>query len=76
MKRGRWIWRLLFLVGVSPFLVAAGYCLVTYLLSSDFLFPKATFWELLFLYSLLYWPTYVLGLALIALSAVMLRKKQ
>ena len=56
--------------GGAPFLIAIGFCFVTRLTGSW------SFWDYLIMYSFLYWPTYVIGIALIALSAVKMRKKR
>ena len=75
MKNRQWIWKLLRLLGVAPFLFAFGFCFVTSLL--DFggeVFHKTSFLDYLIMWSFLYWPTYVIGIALIALSSVFRRK--
>lgn len=76
MKSGKWIWKVLLLLGSVPFLVAFIYCVVSSLLDGGGpLLPKMSLGEYLLLYSFLYWPTYIIGIALIALSIVKLKKK-
>ncbi len=57
-------------LGCSPFLAAIGFCFVTRLTGSW------SFWDYLIMYSFLYWPTYVIGIVLIALSVAKIRKKR
>ena len=64
--KGKIIWRILLCVGISPFLVPV--FLGIYRMSIE----SWTFLDWLVLYSFLYWPTYLLGLALIVLSVCML----
>jgi hypothetical protein len=75
MKNRKWIWKLLRLLGLALFLFALGFCLVSSLLDSGGpLFGKTTFWDFFFMYSCLYWYTYVIGIALIALSVIRIKK--
>lgn len=74
MGRGKWGWRLLLLVGAFPFLFALGYCVVSSALDRSGLMHM-TLWEYLFIYSILYWPTYAAGAVLIVIAAVKLKKK-
>lgn len=74
MGRRKWVWRLLLLLGVFPFLFALGYCVVSSSLSRGGLMHM-TFWEYLLIYSILYWPTYAIGAVLIVVAAVKLKKK-
>ena len=75
MKNRQWIWKLLRLLGLAPFLFALGFCLVSSLLDRGGpLFGKMTFWDYLIFYSFLYWYTYVIGIALIALSVIKTKK--
>ena len=69
MEHGKWVWKILLLLGCVPFLIAIGFCFVTSLTGSWL------FWDYLIMYSFLYWPTYVIGIALIALSVVKIRKE-
>lgn len=74
MKKNQWGWKLLLILGVTPFLFAFGFCFVTSLL--DFGGPgfhKTSFWDYLIMWSFLYWPAYGIGIALIALSSVLRR---
>ena len=71
MKRGKWIWKILLLLGTAPFLFAFGFCLVTRLLDpGGGMFSHTSFLEYLFMWSCLYWPTYVIGIILIVLSVI------
>ena len=57
MKKNQWGWKLLLILGVTPFLFAFGFCFVTSLL--DFGGPgfhKTSFWDYLIMWSFLYWP--------------------
>lgn len=76
MKSGKGVWKFLFFVGISPFLVAIGYCFVSSLLDSGGpVFGCMTFWDYLIFFSFLYWPTYLIGIALILLSLTMINRK-
>ncbi len=75
MKSGKWLWKIVLLLGSVPFLVALGYCFVSSLLDGGGPFLKMSFGDYLILYSFLYWPTYLIGIVLIALSLVKLKKK-
>ena len=66
----KWMWKILLCLGCVPFLIAVGFCLVTCLTDS-----WSSFWDCVILYSFLYWPTYVIGIVLIVLSVVKIRKK-
>lgn len=66
MKGRKWVWKVLMLSGLAPFLFALGCCFVSSLLDSG----KISFWEYLVMWSFLYWYTYVIGMILIVLSAV------
>lgn len=75
MKNGKWIWKVLLFLGTIPFLVAFIYCIVSSLLDGGGPILKMSLGDYLILYSFLYWPTYMIGIALIALSIVKLKKK-
>ena len=71
MKSGKLIWKILLILGIAPFLLAVGFCLVSSLLDGGGPpFGKMSFWDYLIFYSFLYWYTYVMGMVLIVLSAV------
>lgn len=70
MKGRKWAGRGLLLFGLAPFLFALGFCLVSCLLDSG----KTSFWEYLVMWSFLYWYTYVIGMILLVLSAVLREK--
>lgn len=77
MKNKKWVWKLLRLLGLAPFLFAFGFCFVTSLL--DFGgegFHRTSFWEYLVMWSFLYWYTYAIGIILIVLSAVFRSKSK
>ena len=75
MKNRQRIWKSLRLLGLAPFLFAFGFCLISNLLDGGGgAFHKTSFWEYLFMYSCLYWYTYVIGIALIVLSTVFREK--
>lgn len=75
MKNGKRIWKVLLFLGTIPFLVAFIYCIVSSLLDGGGPILKMSLGDYLILYSFLYWPTYMIGIALIALSIVKLKKK-
>lgn len=56
------IWRITLLIGVCPFI--APFLLGIYRMSIE----AWTWSDWLFLYSFAYWPTYIVGLALVILS--------
>lgn len=75
MKNRQWIWMLLRLLGLVPFLFAFGFCFVTSLLDlGGEAFHKTLFLDYLLMWSFLYWPTYVIGLILIVLSVIKTKK--
>lgn len=76
VKSGKRIWKFLLIVGISPFLVAIGYCFVASLFDSGGpIMGKMTFGDYLILFSFLYWPIYVIGIVLILLSLTMINRK-
>lgn len=75
MKSRKWVWTMLLLLGSIPFLVAFGYCFVSSLLDRGGPVWKMSFVDYLFGYSFLYWPTYVIGIILIAISVGKLKNK-
>ena len=65
------LWRTLVVLGVGPFLIpflGFGYEMLN---GSDW-----TLFDYWFLYSFLYWPTYLVGLVLIVLSVFKLRRQK
>lgn len=67
--KSKLIWKILLVLGICPFLVP----FVSFL----YKLINAESWGLidwLIMYSFLYWPTYVLGFVLIAVSIYKLRK--
>lgn len=76
MESEKRIWKFLLIVGISPFLLAVGYCFVTSALDSGgSILARMTFWDYLIFYSFLYWPTYIIGIVLILLSFTMINRK-
>jgi len=69
MKR-RLIWKILLIVGIAPLVFPLLFGL--YRASTE----SATLSDWLILYSFLYWPTYLVGIVLVALSAYKLNRKQ
>ena len=67
MKGRKWAGRGLLLLGLVPFLFAFGF---SCLLDSG----RTSFWEYLVMWSFLYWYTYVIGMILLVLSAVLREK--
>lgn len=77
MKNKKRVWKILLFIGAAPFLFALGYCFVSSLLDSGgALFGKLSFWDYLIFYSFLYWYTYVIGIILIVLSVIKMKKNR
>lgn len=75
MKNKKRVWKILLYLGTAPLLFALGFCFVSSLLDSGGpLFGKLSFWDYIILYSYLFWPTYVVGGILIALSVIKMKK--
>lgn len=75
MKCKKWIWKIVLLSGCAPFLFAFGFCFISSLLDSGGpLFGKMSFLDYFIMYSFLYWYTYVIGMILIVLSVMKLKK--
>ena len=55
--------KILFILGLIPFIIPTLLSIYTISVQSDF-----NFFEYIFLYSFLYWPTYILGIVLIIIS--------
>jgi len=62
------ILKILIFAGTVPFLVPIVWGLLSATKNTDFI-------DFLILYSFLYWPTYLLGLALTLTSAILLKRK-
>lgn len=78
MKSGKKKWIFLLIMGISPFLIAVICCLVTASLHYAYLDLSRIFDDFfgyLVFYSFLYWPTYLIGMVLILLSIIMIRRK-
>ena len=66
------IWRLLLFIGVCPFIAPFFYYFLQHIAHNDY---SWTIIEMLILWSFLYWPTYLIGLALLAISIYKLKKQ-
>lgn len=80
--RKRIFWKVLLFIGFLPFVIALGsgiYAGITgysgLAISGAPVYGFAAFMDWMILYSYIYWPTYVIGLVLIVVSLVQLRKK-
>ena len=82
MKKKNIIWKLLFIVGLIPFiiiLVKGVYSAINGLSCIDDCIPTygiKAFIDTIKLYSLFLWPTYIVGIVLIIVSAVVLLKNK
>lgn len=65
------VWKLLLVIGVCPFIAPLFYYLLLHLMHND---HSWTWIELLVLWSVVYWPTYLIGLFLLAISLYKLKK--
>ena len=65
------IWKLILFIGLSPFVAPFIYYLVLQIVHNQY---SWTLFELLVLWSFVYWPTYIVGLVLIFLSAYKIHK--
>lgn len=75
MKNKKRFRKILLFLGTAPFLFALGFCFAGSLLDSGGpLFGKLSFWDYIIFYSYLFWPTYVAGGILIALSVIKTKK--
>ena len=81
MKK-RTFWKVLLCIGFLPFVIALGsgmYAGITgfsgLVISGAPVYDFAAFMDWMILYSYLYWSTYVIGLVLIVVSLVQLRKR-
>ena len=63
------LWKFLLCVGAVPFVIPVILGLYHMVIESWLLI------DWLFLYSVIYWPTYLIGLGLIVLAAIKLKKK-
>ena len=70
MKK-RFIWKLLLLIGACPFAVPFFYYLLMHFVHNHY---SETLPTILILWSFLYWPTYLIGLVLLAISIYKLKK--
>ena len=66
----RHLWKLLFLIGLLPFIYPIVLGLYTMTIESWVLF------DWLVLYSFVYWPTYLLGIIVIVISLIGIFKKE
>lgn len=63
-------WKIILIIGCIPFLVALLFCFISSITATNM-----SFMDYLLLYSVIYWPTYVIGLVLIILSIVRIKIK-
>lgn len=68
MKKGI-LWKILLVIGICPFIVPFASFLWRLVISESW-----TLLDWLVMYSFIYWPTYVIGIILIAISAFKLKK--
>ena len=83
MKDKKLIWKILLILGLMPFITVicyglynaingfAAFCILS--CTKDYGF--VAFRDSIILYSYVFWPTYIIGLVLIILSIIKLRKK-
>ena len=62
MKKGL-VWKILLLVGICPLIAPFGAYIYQMMISAD-----RTLVDWLVMYSFVYWPTYIIGFVLIAIS--------
>lgn len=82
MKKKNILWKLLLFLGIVPFLIAIIFSAYKGITGFSFFCipgckPKtgfATFFDVMLLYSSLFWPTYIIGIAAMAVSIVELKK--
>jgi len=67
MKRNA-VWKIILFIGLCPFIFPV--------LSSVTRMSSWTFLDWIIMYSFLYWPTYIIGIALIVLSVYKLRQNK
>jgi len=70
MKKA-FIWKLLLGIGLCPFLAPFFYYFLQCFVHKHY---SLTLIDMLILWSFLYWPTYVIGLILIIIAAIKLKK--
>lgn len=66
------IYKLLFILGICPFVAPFFYYLILLFIHSS---NSLTIAELLVMWSFVYWPTYLIGIALIVISIYKLKNK-
>ena len=71
MKKKR-IWKILFLIGLCPFTAPFVYYGWGHIIHNHY---SMTLTDILVLWSFVYWPTYIIGFALSALSLYKIRKQ-
>ena len=65
------IWKFLFFIGLCPFIAPFFYFVLQHLVHNHY---SWTLTDMLVLWSFVYWPTYLVGLILIAISLNKLNK--
>lgn len=68
------IWHFLLVVGISPFVIAVGVCFYESSFDSVGALLRLTFGDCLAFYSLMYWWSYLIGIVLIVLALVMIKR--
>lgn len=83
MKNKKIIWKILLTIGFIPFIIPvflgigsaifghAGLCFF----GCDVVYGFKAFFDSIYLYSYLFWPTYIIGIILIVFSFIKLRKR-
>ena len=70
MKKGL-IWKILFVIGLCPLIVPFFFYFLQQLVHNHY---SLTLIDMLILWSFLYWPTYLIGLVILAISIYKLKK--
>jgi len=84
MKRKKILWKVLLIIGIIPFVVSflvgiydsiagfSGICFV----GCEKIYGLKAFKESIYLYSFIFWPTYIVGIILIILSTAKIKIKK
>lgn len=71
MKK-KFIWKLLLVIGLCPFIAPFFYYFLLHFTHNDYSWILT---DMLIVWSFLYWPTYLIGLVLLAISINKLKNK-
>lgn len=78
MKKKKIIWVILLIIGLIPFLIPLLFGIISFFSGFSFLSAYSKGFEamfgIIFLWSFLFWPTYIIGAILIVLSIIKLKK--